>query len=287
MRYARPEDLDRAIKDRLRKESQETGLPLSYLRKRLAVERFLARLAAGSNEGLVVTGAFALSTLLNTRRPTQDLDLEAWDSVPDLWDLLQAIAERRVEDGFSFLIRPKGRFQRGWVRRFTLDARLGGALFEEVALDVHILERAPVEPVRKRLPGVLAFAGIEPPEVLMAPLTWQYANKLHAYARARKGPRSRVKDLVDLAVLTLELPERVNSADLIAAIDQVYAFYGGPSWRDLSLPDPPRDWRSEFGLMAKDAGLDPPDMDHWFRKVRDQYEKLRAQASAAGGEPLV
>ncbi len=84
MRYARPEDLDRAIKDRLRKESQETGLPLSYLRKRLAVERFLARLAAGSNEGLVVTGAFALSTLLNTRRPTQDLDLEAWDSVPDL-----------------------------------------------------------------------------------------------------------------------------------------------------------------------------------------------------------
>jgi len=283
VKYARPEDLNRAIKDRLRKESLETGLPLSYLRKRVAIERFLARLSAGATRGLVVTGAFALSTLANTRRPTQDLDLEAWNPVPDLLDALQEIAEREIEDGFSFRVELKRAVSAGRVQRFTLIARVGGVNFEKVVLDVHLLERAPVEPVRVRLPAALAFAGINPPEVLMAPLAWQYANKLHAYARERQF-RSRVKDLVDLAVLILELPGRVRPADLVAAVEEVYAFNGETPWQ--TLPGPPKSWRQEFRPMAKDAGLDPPDMDHWFHRVNAHYEELRARAWDRGsGSP--
>lgn len=272
-RFASPENLRRALEDRLRRTSEVRGLPLQYLRKRLTIERFLARLYAKGAIPFVVVGAFALATLLGRRRTTQDLDLEAWESIPDPLEFPQDAAARDLGDGFLFRVRERQRDRTSGVRRFTLTARLGGRLFEEVALDVHVSGSVGLDPVRARFGPVIELEGLEPPEVPIAPLAWQYANKLYAYLRERaSGQKTRVKDLVDLAMLTIELAEEADPQTLARAIERVYAIHGGRP--GLDFPDPPAAWKREFHAMAREDGLEPPEMDFWTKKVRAHYEAV-------------
>ena len=44
MKYATPQAFERALSDRLKRQSAEEGIDLDRLRKRIAFERFLARL---------------------------------------------------------------------------------------------------------------------------------------------------------------------------------------------------------------------------------------------------
>ncbi|MGC8905725.1 nucleotidyl transferase AbiEii/AbiGii toxin family protein [Thermus sp.] len=239
----------------------------------MTIERFLARLYAKGASPFVVVGAFALSTLLGRRRTTQDLDLEAWESIPDPLELLREAAHRDLGDGFVFRVQERQRDRTSGVRRFTLAARLGGRLFEEVALDVHVSGSVGLDPVRARFGPTVELEGLEPPEVPLAPLAWQYANKLHAYLRERaSGQNTRVKDLVDLAILTIELAEEANPQMLARAVERAYAIHGGRP--RLDFPDPPAAWRREFRAMAREAGLEPPEMDLWTKKVRAHYETV-------------
>lgn len=274
-RFASPENLRRALEDRLRRTSEVRGLPLQYLRKRLTIERFLARLYAKGAIPFVVVGAFALATLLGRRRTTQDLNLEAWESIPDPLEFPQDAADRDLGDGFLFRVRERQRDRTSGVRRFTLTARLGGRLFEEVALDVHVSGSVGLDPVRARFGPVIELEGLEPPEVPMAPLAWQYANKPHAYLRERaSGQKTRVKDLVDLAILTIELAEEADPQTLARTIERVYAIHGGRPGRDF--PDPPAAWRREFHTMAREAGPELPGRDFWRGRITALLKAFRA-----------
>ena len=106
-----------------------------------------------------------------------------------------------------------------------------------------------------RGPELLEFADIHAVEVPAIPLVRHVAEKLHAYTRAygRAGrPSSRVKDLVDLALIASE-------ADLDAAQlrQQLDATFNSRGTHDLptELPKPPHDWTVPYGKLAREVGI--------------------------------
>ena len=114
----------------------------------------------------------------------------------------------------------------------------------------------------------LEFAGIKRPRVQMIPREQQFAEKLHAYTLPRSSANSRVKDLVDLALLVKSgelAPERVQEA--VNLTFQKRATHELPS---VLLP-PPADWRRRFEALAAECQL-PRVMDDVFERVRAYVE---------------
>lgn len=76
MKYETAEAFRTALEQRLKNEAEASGIALMRLRKRVAFERFLARLAAAEPSGWMLKGALALELRLGLRtRATKDIDL--------------------------------------------------------------------------------------------------------------------------------------------------------------------------------------------------------------------
>jgi hypothetical protein len=81
VKYDTAEAFRAALDQRIRNEATTTGLPVMRLRKRVAFERFLARLAVAEPGSWVLKGAFALELRLGVRtRMTKDIDLAGADN---------------------------------------------------------------------------------------------------------------------------------------------------------------------------------------------------------------
>jgi len=284
VRYRTAESFRQALEDRLREENRRSGLPLDHLRKRVAFERFVARLYPPEQDlsasPFVVKGAFALVQRIQTRRTTKDLDLALLEEKTDPLDVLLDVAERDAGDFFHFQVsaRTRDRPQEPGARRFAVEASLAGRRFEGFNLDV-VTEPLGDESVEVlELPPRLDFAGVPGTRVRAISPPRHYADKLHAYTRPRKY-RSRVKDLIDLALLTLELEGDPRApATILAEIEKVFDLYATHELPEL-LPRPPGDWKASFKAMAKEAGLEPPDLDVWFDRANIFYEKLKANSA--------
>ncbi len=80
MRYRTPEAFRAALEQRLKNESATNSVAVMRLRKRVAFERFLARLSATDATGWMLKGAFALELRLGLgTRTTKDIDLARAD----------------------------------------------------------------------------------------------------------------------------------------------------------------------------------------------------------------
>src|ERR1700722_4788339 len=90
-----------------------------------------------------------------------------------------------------------------------------GIIFAKFHLDAGIGDIVihPVETIETR--DWLAFAGIERSQVQLIAREQQFAEKIHAYTLPRNTPNSRVKDLVDMALLigdsTLDRQRTLNA----------------------------------------------------------------------------
>ena len=90
MRYASGSAFRRALEERLRTRSLDTGVPLVRLRKTVAFDRFLARIAAGPLTTWVLKGGFLMQLRIGDRaRTTKDIDLLAMISRQDIRSSLQ------------------------------------------------------------------------------------------------------------------------------------------------------------------------------------------------------
>ena len=183
-------------------------------------------------------------------------------SAVDLQDLLDAALDVDLSDDCTFTVRrprqvrAEDEMPSTW--RVVVDVQMARSPFESVTIDV---VTSPVEPTS----GVDAVAvrpvlGGRPFSVRSVDLPRHAAEKTHAYARiyAHDRPSSRVKDLVDLALLVEQ--ELLEPADYARAVTGVFAE------RDASapppeLPDPPGDWAVPFAAMAADIGLNQQSLD--------------------------
>ncbi|WP_102124645.1 nucleotidyl transferase AbiEii/AbiGii toxin family protein [Deinococcus planocerae] len=82
---------------------------LARLQRRLAYERFLARLFSVVGDTWVLKGGYALELRLGGRaRATKDLDFHASGDT-ELLDTLQEAAEADLDDHFRFVVQPPER----------------------------------------------------------------------------------------------------------------------------------------------------------------------------------
>lgn len=247
-RYDTHQAFRAALEQRLLTQARHTGRPLDRLRKEVAHQRFLARLAAATEPGTwVLKGGLGLLARLDaSARATADADANWRCPAEDLDDALVTAASYDLNDGFAFQVsRPRplqGETDDGALR-YPVLALLAGREFERISVDINILpaDQRPTEMIRLR--NVLDFADIEPPQVPVIPIGQQLAEKLHAYTRTYGNGSSRPRDLYDMLVIAEQLP--IPSAQqLLSACRETFEL------RDTSWPptvnEPPQAWTAAW-----------------------------------------
>lgn len=277
MKYATPQAFERALSDRLKRQAAEEGVDLDRLRKRVAFERFLARLFDRDPIRWVLKGGYALELRLGGQaRATKDIDLDRPPPpVDDLLDELQEAAERDLGDFFVFRVgapKPMQGAPPGSLR-FSVEARLAGKPFTGFALDVGQGDEPLGEAEWKEGQADLTFAGIERTRLPVYPLADHFAEKLHAYTRPRER-RTRVKDLLDLTVILEELADDLPSATVMRrTIEATFERYGTHELMHPLLPAP-ADWAEPFGATAQALGLKVTEIDRAHETLEEYLDDI-------------
>ncbi len=275
MTYDTPAAFRAALEARLANDARDRRVDLGRLRRRVAVERLLVRLASTRDGRWIVKGGMALEMRLRDRaRATRDLDLAIEDNAQNAADVHERLATAAAldphGDGFEFRIgeqRPITEDEAGrpgW--RFSVEARLAGRTFERVRLDVVARTEEITATELVRLPGTLAFAGFPTVDIEVIDRAQHFAEKLHALTRDYGDrPNSRVWDLVDLVLLIDD--GLTPSSHLAATVDRVFRTR---ATHDLpeSLPDPPIGWRDRYAELAADLDVSATTIDDAMRVLR-------------------
>jgi hypothetical protein len=290
--YATAGAFRRALEDRLKRIAHEEKVDVNRLRRQVAFDRLLARLFLTDQPTWVLKGGYALELLFDTARATIDIDLtlpgvDVTSGQPNdvIREMLQEAAGASLDDWFEFTVAapimdldaaPYG------GARFPVEAKMDARIFARFHLDVGVgdVVMQPVDVVECR--DWLSFAGITRPSVRIIPRDQQFAEKLHAYTLPRSTPNSRVKDLVDLALLVRAGELKPSMVSL--AVD---ATFGRRGTHDVprQLDPPPTEWFSQFAELSESC-LDGATMTDAFEGVRTFLNDLQAAEREASLDRL-
>jgi Nucleotidyl transferase AbiEii toxin, Type IV TA system len=279
--YATAGAFRKALEERLKRISQAEQMDINRLRRQVSFDRLLARLFRVEPAPWALKGGYALELRFKTARSTIDIDLSLQPVVAAtdqadasrVREMLQNAASIPLGDWFEYTIgspvmdveaAPYG------GARYPVEARMDARVFSRFHLDAGIGDAVmePLETVECR--EWLEFAGIKGPRVLMIPREQQFAEKLHAYTLPRSTANSRVKDLVDLALLIESgglATERIQEA-----VSLTFQRRGTHVLPSVLLP-PPADWKRRFEALAEECRL-PKAMDAVFDRVRAYVEAV-------------
>lgn len=262
MSYETPQALRMALEQRLLSRSNETGVALDRLRRRVLFERIVARLVAAEPGRWVLKGGMALEVRLHDdARLTKDIDLGLRDDVDDDRDLHDRVASALDvdldSDGFVLTtappqpLGPDGGGHLTW--RIKVGASLAGKPFGGIQLDVspraHELDRTD----RIALSNLLDFAGVPAPVVEVVDVHRHAAEKFHAMLREfGERENSRVRDLVDLVLLIEH--DQLDPARVAEQVDRVWAERDRTE-PPRTLPALPLTWPVRYERLAADHDL--------------------------------
>lgn len=259
MRYETAKAFRTALEQRLKNEAEASGVALLRLRKRVAFERFLARLAASESSGWVLKGAFALELRLGLRaRTTKDIDLGRADDEEAATEHLEAATHVDLGDFFVFEVRrtPALDAATGFhAVRYTVRANLDNCLFEQFPIDVAFSEATPIHAEPLFGANSLEFADVAALQLPVISLEQHVAEKLHAYTGAfgrDQRESTRVKDLVDL-VLIGELAE-IDATHLRHALETTFERRARQPLPN-AMPPPPSSWARPYAVLAREVGI--------------------------------
>jgi hypothetical protein len=259
-RYGSGPALRTGLEERLKRISREEIIDLQRLRRQVAFDRFLARLFRLPDSDWVLKGGYAMELRFRTARTTKDLDFTVRTAPAGAGDTILAFLQDAgaidAGDYFSFRVTEATMDLDGAPyggARYPVEAIMGGRTFVKFHLDVGIGDIIvdPVETAQTR--DWLGFAAIESPTVPMIQREQQFAEKIHAYTLPRQGaPNSRVRDLVDLALLV-----RSGTLDAARVIESLQRTFARRNTHPLptSLDGPPDNWTLPFAAMAAECSL--------------------------------
>ncbi len=283
--YATPVAFKQALETRIRQEAAKTGSDIGRFRQVLVFDRFLARVHQHFGTRVVVKGGVVLELRLQQARATRDVDLRVVGNTDGMLDELRAAGQLDLGDWLSFevvedpdhpIMQGDGMVYDGY--RFRTEARLAGKLFASpFGVDVGFADVMTEEPEIIAGTSFLSFVGVEPAQLRVYPRTTHIAEKLHAYTLPRERENTRVKDLPDLALLSMVGP--LSSAQLRAAIDATFAFratHEVPS----SLPAPLTSWEAPYERMARTNRLPWKTLDELTQAVQQFLNPVLAGATA-------
>lgn len=199
-------------------------------------------------------------------RATRDVDLvvreprtylDNSNSSEAIRNALQEAVSIDLDDYFDFAVAQSEASLEGpkyGGTRFSVEASVGGRQYDRFSVDV-ALDLSPLRPVEiLSVNGWLAEYGFPPVSYHMTNIEQQFAEKIHAYTFPRSiGENSRVKDLVDLALLAKS--DRMNAKPLVKSIGTVFRIRGTHQLPGV-LPPPPESWEQPFRELAKECDLE-------------------------------
>ncbi len=259
MRYETAEAFRTALEQRLKNEAEVSDIALIRLRKRVAFERFLARLARSESSGWVLKGAFALELRLGLRaRTTKDIDLGRADDEEAATEHLNAATGVDLGDFFVFEARrtPALDVATGFhAVRYTVRADLARRRFEQFPVDIAFSESSPIQFEPLFAANSLEFADVAALQLPVVSLEQHVAEKLHAYTGAfgrEQRESTRVKDLVDL-VLIGEMAE-LDAKRLRHALATTFEQRARQPLPN-AMPFPPSSWARPYAVLAREVGV--------------------------------
>jgi hypothetical protein len=280
--YATAEAFRRALEERLKRAALTDRVDLIRLRRQVSFDRLLARLFREEDAPWVLKGGYALELRFKAARSTVDIDLTVRnvlgvnvDQNEVLRAMLQTAANASFGDWFEFVVGPPVMDLTAAPyggARFPVEARIDDRIFARFHLDAGVGDVIvePLETIVCR--DWLGFAGIESSRVLMIAREQQFAEKIHAYTLPRNTANSRVKDLVDLALL-------IGSGGLEKAriLEALSLTFERRSTHDLaSLVPPPDGWQIPFKVLAEECCL-PTDISAVFSGVQAFLDEVLEQ----------
>jgi len=281
--YATAGAFRRALEERLKRASLTDQIDPNRLRRQVSFDRLLARLFWEDPAPWVLKGGYALELRFKAARSTVDIDLTVQrvaasaggDENQVVRQMLQSAAAVALGDWFEFTIGPPVMDLTAAPyggARYPVEARMDERIFARFHLDAGLgdVVMRPLETIVCR--DWLGFAGIESSRVLMIAREQQFAEKIHAYTLPRNAANSRVKDLVDLALLIGS-----GGLDKQRILDALRLTFERRGTHDLaSLLPPPADWQIPFQALAEECGL-PTDVPAVFAGVQEFLEEVLAQ----------
>lgn len=260
MTYATPAALRKGLEARLQNRSQETGVSLDRLRRRVVFERVIARLQRAEPGRWVLKGGMALEVRLGDEaRLTKDIDLGLRDQVLEGEELhvrlIEALSIDLDGDGFELEAgRPERLQEEGpttW--RVRVAAVMAGRLFGSVKLDVsprpHELDATETVVIESSLD----FANVPTTTIEIVDVHRHAAEKLHAMLRDH-GDRenTRVRDLVDVVILLEH--DQLEPHVLAGAVVRVWQERDGVA-PPGSFPDLPAAWPDRYAAIVAELDL--------------------------------
>jgi hypothetical protein len=263
-----------ALEDRLTKIAAAENVQVNRLRRQVAFDRLLARLFRTDPAPWVLKGGYALELRFKTSRATIDIDLTVQrvaatteeEANQIVREMVQSAAGLPLDDWFEYIIgapamdldaAPYG------GARYPIEARMDGRVFARFHLDAGRGDAVmqPVDTVECR--DWLAFAGIASPTVPTISREQQFAEKLHAYTLPRSSTNSRVKDLIDMALLIRsgQLAPEGTAHALRLTFDRRQTHALPPV-----LLEPPSEWQGRFNSLAEECHL-PANMATLFAEI--------------------
>ncbi len=282
--YATAGAFRRALEERLKRASLTDQIDPNRLRRQVSFDRLLARLFREESAPWVLKGGYALELRFKAARSTVDIDLTvqrvaasaSGDQNQIVREMLQSAADISLGDWFEFLVGPASMDLTAAPyggARYPVEARMDERTFARFHLDAGVgdVVMRPLETIV--CPDWLGFAGIESSRVLMIAREQQFAEKIHAYTLPRNAANSRVKDLVDLALLIGS-----GGLDKQRIMEALRLTFERRGTHDLpaNLVPPPADWQLPFQALAEECGL-PTDVAGVFAGVQKFVEEVLAQ----------
>jgi hypothetical protein len=252
----------------------------------VSFDRLLARLFREESAPWALKGGYALELRFKAARSTVDIDLtlqrvtaatsSGGDTNQVVRSMLQSVANLSLGDWFEFVIGPPVMDLTAAPyggARYPVEARMDERTFARFHLDAGIgdVVMQPLETITCR--DWLGFAGIESAQVRMIAREQQFAEKIHAYTLPRNAANSRVKDLVDLALLIGS-----GGLDRQRILDALRLTFERRGTHDLpaGLVAPPADWQIPFQALAEECGLQT-DVAAVFAGVQEYFEEVRGR----------
>lgn len=284
--YATAGAFRRALEERLKMASLADQVDLNRLRRQVSFDRLLARLFREEPAPWVLKGGYALELRFKAARSTVDIDLTlqravvatsgSGDTNQVVREMLQSAADVPLGDWFEWVIGPPlldlTAAPYGGAR-YSVEARMDERIFARFHLDAALgdVVMQPIETIVCR--DWLGFAGIESSQVWMIAREQQLAEKVHAYTLPRSAANSRVKDLVDMALLIGS--SRLDQQRTFEALRLTFERRGTHDLPAGLIP-PPADWQIPFRAIAEECGL-RTDVAAVFADIQDYLEAVLAR----------
>lgn len=278
--YKSAADFRRELESQLKIMAKSKNDDLQRLRRKVAFDRFLARLFSQNGSKFFLKGGYAMELRLSTARATKDIDLTCLERSKGrtepisliILDELRELTRTNLNDFFVYQIgEPQIDMENAPYggARYHISSLIDGKIFIKFHLDVGA---DAIVTKTETFQGTdwLNFCGIPRPSFKMISVEQQFAEKLHAYTLPRQGINTRVKDLLDMILLarirTFNLTTLKEALGLVFKVRNTHSL-------PFTINPPPAEWQLPFDKLARECALSLS-LDNAFEETASIYNKV-------------